>query len=438
MEAMAVRPPDACPSHHEHQHEHRSLATQPVDEVSALPAPPEPFPVDLLAPSQSTSSRPPTAPSAEPPSTAQTQHDLQALQRSSVAALSSLLPADTASSPPTVLSPAQQRLAAALAELLEVSYELESFRPSPAYVEYERDTVSADTPSPGDVDVDVDVDASFAALREHLTVLQSSAVQRTPGEYAYSANASGAARIHPAINVVREELAWARVETLAHAVLEMIRDRTDGHGQGQGHGHENGHGEGMSSMEDDLNGIDEMPPRYSFDGVTNHDPPRYELEVYADDHKQTFENEKDESHSHSRPEASSSTRDHGEPASGEKMLVELNAVTDAIERLAHIAPRLQNQRVELRPATAVSTSASASASTSASAAQGQTSCGTKEMSEKEKMREVEEIWAKIEKAHGKRRIRDGQRADREGWEQRRLARVGCDSLNWDALESLLT
>jgi hypothetical protein len=132
MEAMAVRPPDACPSHHEHQHEHRSLATQPVDEVSALPAPPEPFPVDLLAPSQSTSSRPPTAPSAEPPSTAQTQHDLQALQRSSVAALSSLLPADTASSPPTVLSPAQQRLAAALAELLEVSYELESFRPSPA------------------------------------------------------------------------------------------------------------------------------------------------------------------------------------------------------------------------------------------------------------------------------------------------------------------
>jgi hypothetical protein len=346
---------------------------------------------------------------------AQTQHDLQALQRSSVAALSSLLPVDTASSPPTVLFPPEQRLAAALTELLEVSYELESFRPSPAYVESERDTVSANTASPDDVDVDVD--ASFAALREHLMVLQSSAAQRTPGDYAYSANASGAARIHPAINVVREELAWARVETLAHAVLEMIRDRADGRE----------HGEGMISVGSDLNGIYEMPPRYSFDGVTNHDPPGYEHEAYAVDHKQTFESEKEESHSH--PEASSSTRGPGEPASGEKMLGELDAVTDAIERLAHIAPRLQNQRVELRQATAVSTSTLTSASTSA--AQEQASGGTKEMSEKEKMRELEEIWAKIEKAHGKRRIRDGQRADREGWEQRRLARVGCDSFNWD-------
>jgi hypothetical protein len=43
--------------------------------------------------------------------------------------------------------------------------------------------------------------------------------------------------------------------------------------------------------------------------------------------------------------------------------------------------------------------------------------------EREKMRELEMIWDQIERTHGKRRMRDGQRVDMAGWEDRRARQV---------------
>jgi hypothetical protein len=304
----------------------------------------------------------------------QARHDLFAIQRYSIAALSTLL----------TVSPYDQQLASALTELLEASYELDTFLPSPSYSELNTSTTSQALQ---------DIDASFAALTEYLTALQSSASRRTPtGE-----SLTAAAHIHPAINVVREELAWARVETLAHAVLEMVR------GRGADQRSSNDPSSNWVSDEIAVNGTqEELPPRYSLDGngPNGHDLPSYDHESEA-------------AHSgwHTKGHDSKPSTSETAPPSQEKMLRELDEVTDAIERLAQLAPRLQNQRVPLRQPT----------STCNGHEQGS---AVRQRMEREKMMELEELWEKIERAHGKRRVGADQRADREGWEERRGAQVG--------------
>jgi hypothetical protein len=90
------------------------------------------------------------------------------------------------------------------------------------------------------------------------------------------------------------------------------------------------------------------------------------------------------------------------------MLLELDGLTEAIGRLHSVTPRLNDQRVELR----ASSSRAATLPTELRA-----------RAEREKMRELEMIWDQIERTHGKRRMRDGQRVDMAGWEDRRARQV---------------
>ena len=117
-------------------------------------------------------------------------------------------------------------------------------------------------------------------------------------------------------------------------------------------------------------------------------------------------------------EKSSGANGHGESsahadadadasAGDEKSRMELDDVSNAIERLYAVAPQLANQRSQLRDAREGSSS------------HGQTA---RERLERDKWRELEEIWEKIERAHKRGREAREQRAEREGWNERRINR----------------
>ncbi|KAL7419672.1 hypothetical protein Q5752_005586 [Cryptotrichosporon argae] len=349
-------------------------APAPTDPAIALddvlPLPPAPFPVDLLAahrvavPSASAAGPAPTA--AEPAETSTPVNiDLANVQRSCVHALTLLVPENDDGAAPS-LSDADTQLASTLSELLEVSYELETF-PSA--------TASAPPTALG-----TDLHASYAALITHLSDLYDAA-QRRP----LSARPEASA-LHPAISVVRQELAWARIETLSHAVTELIRQARAGDAQS------------VRSLDP----FSDEPPTYSrFQLEPSHNsdsaPPGYD-------------------HAGAGKPSSKAEKEAGEPADApphsEKMMRELDAVMTAIERLHHAAPQLSDQRSELRPA----------ASTSARVGSEAESSRAHMLRERDKMRELEEIWDKIERAHGRRRNRDdkGQRVDGAAMSERRL------------------
>jgi len=89
------------------------------------------------------------------------------------------------------------------------------------------------------------------------------------------------------------------------------------------------------------------------------------------------------------------------------MLHELDNVTSAIERLQNAAPQMHDQRVEMRSEAGPSRLRDANQA--------------KARMERDKMRELEEIWEKIERSHTKRGLKE--RVDLEGYEERRAERV---------------
>ena len=267
------------------------------------------------------------------------------------------------------------QLASALTELLDVCYELEQLQPS---LQDAQDS----SPQSGTVTPTISkVEEPYRNLSQHVTELQKAARLRLTVE---PASVPGPSRLHPAVGVVREGLAWARVDALTHAILELVKSRP-------------------SILVDTQDGL--LPPSYSqHDQHPNfadrHLPPDYDLES-SEPRPLISEKNRGKEPSHitdiSTPHVSTS---------GEKMMLEFDAVTDAIERLNAVAPRLQDQRVEMK------------------AKSGLTRAEVRARMEKDKMRELEEIWDRIEKAHGKRRmVENGQRVDAEEIEARRAARV---------------
>jgi hypothetical protein len=355
-----------------------------VNDNHDLPSPPTPFPVDLLRPTDS--------PTPEQRRTVYTS--ISAIQDSCVQALSALLPEDEETlGQGGLLMEGGQQLASALTELLEVCYELETFRPPTPRPPIESLPPTASSSST------VDIHTSYAALTQHLSDLQSAAQSRRSSS---DMTRPSPEELHPAINVVREELAWARVDSLSHAVLQLVRARgeqNETHEQNGMKGDENTY-DPFASSDDLANGVDALPPSYSQvehddDGADHMSLPGYH------DHPSSspscpliYKKEKLD-----KPPRSSQVT--SPPASREKMIRELDAVTVAIERLYAVTPQMLDQRVELR-----------------------TSVREGWEIERDKLRELEEIWDRIERAHGKRRMWDDEEeAVLEGGRENSAVRV---------------
>ena len=354
-----------------------------LDDDSDLPPPPSAFP-DLLTASSSSG--------AEQRRTAYA--NLSVIQQSCVQTLSTLLPDAAMVHDP--LEGRDQQLAGALTQLLEVCYELETFQPpTPPITSLSTSASSSSL---------VDIHTSYAALTQHLLDLQSAAQSR--GSTSAFARPSPS-ELHPAVSVVREELAWARVQSLSHAVLQLVRGRNE---------RVLANKLGISKAEEsynpfispeDLTADDALPPSYSQHEHEHGDDEtdRTSLPGYHDfpsseaSHHPTEKGAKNvKGQTSSVAEVTPSV-----PTSREKMISELDALTDAIERLYTVAPQLNDQRVQMRGSTSRS----------------------RQLSEREKMRELEEIWDRIERAHGKRRLReDDDRADHNSGQAKSALRVG--------------
>jgi hypothetical protein len=145
---------------------------------------------------------------------------------------------------------------------------------------------------------------------------------------------------------------------------------------------------------------DTLPPRYSFDGQEELDLEKGTLPDYANDQPPKIDQKMPNASTSSLPLQSTS-------APKEKMMLELDGLTDAIGRLHSVTPRLNDQRVEMR----------------ASSSKTPMTRDLRARAEREKIRELELIWDQIERTHGKRRMGDGQRVDMADWSERRARQV---------------
>lgn len=107
----------------------------------------------------------------------------------------------------------EQQLASAIHDLLEASYELETFHPSSA--------ISSPVTPPDDP---TQVTSPYLRLIHILEAVQRAAAQRPPRA---DPTASEVDLLHPAVHAVREDLAWARVESLSHAVVQLVQRRRE-------------------------------------------------------------------------------------------------------------------------------------------------------------------------------------------------------------------
>ncbi|WWC60136.1 uncharacterized protein I303_102700 [Kwoniella dejecticola CBS 10117] len=376
-------------------------------DADELPPPPAPFPVDQLVASESTDDGGVSQQSER--SKQNVRNYLASVQQSCINALSSLLPSESSSSsnisPSTAPLPAANaRLAAALTGLLEVTYELDDLLPPSTNIT--PSTVHTEAFPDQDTEEDK-VQTSFNALTSLLEGLQHA---RSTDDQIMSGNKSerNQGGLHPAINVVREELAWQRLESLSTAVVGLSQGRVSSEVVSNGNGHTESNGESS------------LPPAYQqyLDAHTHSVQESDNSSVLPAYHDiQTGQEAGPSSPMKTKPNdvepPSSPLTDQRHPATREKMMLELDSLTSAIERLSSVAPRLHDQRVEMRHA---SSTRSKSLTTNGDSLSKE----DKIKLERQKMKELEEIWDKIERAHGKRRIRveDGQRADGEGWERR--------------------
>lgn len=104
-----------------------------------------------------------------------------------------------------------KQLSRAILDLLEASYELETFHPSSA--------ISSPVTPPDDP---MHVTSPYLRLIHVLETVQRAAAQRGPRS---EPTASEVDLLHPAVHALREDLAWARVESLSHAVVQLVNRR---------------------------------------------------------------------------------------------------------------------------------------------------------------------------------------------------------------------
>jgi len=266
---------------------------------------------------------------------------------------------------PLNLSPHDQKLAVALTELLEVTYDLESS---------DAGTVPADEGNSGN---------AFQALTVRLEDLQNVSRSST------TTRQKGEGSIHPSVYAVREELAWERLGSLSRVVVALLREKREGQVS-----RESGATDPPATV------YDTLPPRYSFEGQEELDLAKGTLPDYANDQPPKVDQKMPNASTSALPLESTSVP-------REKMMLELDGLTDAIGRLHSVTPRLNDQRVEMR----------------ASSSKTPITRDLRARAEREKIRELELIWDQIERTHGNRRMGDGQRVDMAGWSERRARQV---------------
>jgi hypothetical protein len=182
------------------------------------------------------------------------------------------------------------------------------------------------------------------------------------------------------------EPVWARLDQLAQDVNQIILAEAVGESD---EAHDIGEGKG--GME-----LDSSPPRYSMDSYADsgNSLPSYSEHVVHP----------------AIQKAHSSQSDATSRATDKKILYELDDVTSAIERLQQVEPRMHDQRVEMKPVAGPS---------------GLRNDDAIARMERDKMRELEAIWEKIERAHARRGVKE--RVNLEDHEERRLIRVCVSS-----------
>lgn len=300
---------------------------------------------------------------------------MESVQRAIVDVLTDLLSSSPSLDNPSYLNEHDQRLATALTELLEVTDDL---------------AITTGTHAHG-TDGGNELEGSFEALKRCLDDLQTSARDQT-----------AVTDLHPAVHAVREELAWARLDSLSSVIMTLVQERRD---QPDGSVQANG-----DSLDDSG-----LPPRYSFDGTAERE--KEALPTYSDHVGEASRPRED------KPEASTSLR-RSISAPREKMMLELDNLSDAIDRLHSAIPRLNDQRVEMR---------------ASSSKRPMVSSASHARAERDKAKELEMIWDQIERTHGQNRMGDGQRQDATEWAERRSrqvcspGRVGADECRKSAI-----
>jgi hypothetical protein len=212
---------------------------------------------------------------------------------------------------------------------------------------------------------------------------------------------AGEGSLHPSVYAVREELAWERLGSLSRVVVALLREKREAQ-VSRGVDDGNVIGDSQSSPDPPAASDDTLPPRYSFDGQEELDLEKGSLPDYANDQPPKIDQKMPNASTSTLPLQSTSTS-----APKEKMMLELDGLTDAIGRLHSVTPRLNDQRVEMR----------------ASSSKTPMTRDLRARAEREKIRELELIWDQIERTHGKRRMGDGQRVDMADWSERRARQV---------------
>lgn len=210
---------------------------------------------------------------------------------------------------------------------------------------------------------------------------------------------NGEGSLHPSVYAVREELAWERLGSLSRVVVALLREKREAQVSREAG---NSIGSSQASSDPHAAADDTLPPRYSFDGQEELDLEKGTLPDYANDQPPKIDQKMPNASTSSLPLQSTSTS-----APKEKMMLELDGLTDAIGRLHSVTPRLNDQRVEMR----------------ASSSKIPMTRDLRARAEREKIRELELIWDQIERTHGKRRMGDGQRVDMADWSERRARQV---------------
>lgn len=371
------------------RHRPAELRSNECPESTVLPPPPAPFPTELIGASQSARHHDVQTPIVSLPAFVRGQQaesqsrqaQIGSLQRSVVDVLTDLLASSPTLDEPSGLNYRDQRLATALTELLEVTYDLDSSDGS--HVRHEP--------------TDISLEDSFEALEWCLADMQTAT--RGECDRTHSLSDRGAS-LHPAIYAVREELAWARLDSLSTAILAIVRDRRS-----------------FSDVDDQMDGdvnrqnaAEEasLPPRYSFDGTSDGRTEKADLPDYSDGPAERTALAETGSTSILREKEAAGPLRRSVSAPREKMLLELDGLTEAIDRLHSAIPRLNDQRVEMRASSSRTSFISPS---------------VRARAERDKQRELEIIWDQIERTHGKSLSREGQRVDASGWEDRRAKQV---------------
>ena len=254
-----------------------------------------------------------------------------------------------------------QLLASALIDLLEACYELETLSPSNASLPVDSLPLTASSSSV------VDTPTSHAALaQQHLSDLLIAAQSHT---VATACRIPSTTQLHAASNVVSEELVWARIETLTRAVLDLVRERTERislleakeiHTRADEIAFEDSRNNPFTSPFDCAHESDTQLPRYSqnvhFDDLVDRASlPSYDDHTYPYNSHRIIDKKEDTA---SLVDETSSI-----PISSRKMSPSFNMLTEM------------------------------------------NASSSKSRSDKEdKMRQLEEIWEGIERAHGSKRF----------------------------------